>query len=196
MDTARYVIALIVVVSFPASVLAWLVLHPFIGFWRRLGPVWTMIIVGLAALATWVLLFLLRNPLLAVEFGTNIALVPAAIVSYSVAVVLEVRCRKHLKLGMLVGLPEIDPAGRGAKLLTDGIYGKIRHPRYLAFMFGLLATALFCNYLTVYLYVPGLALAFHFVVLAEEKELHDRFGSEYASYCARVPRFIPRRSSA
>jgi protein-S-isoprenylcysteine O-methyltransferase Ste14 len=195
-DTVRYVVALIVVVSFPASVLAWLVLHPFIGFWRRLGPVWTMVIVGLAALATWVLLFLVRHPLLAVEFGTNIALVPGAIVSYVVAVVLEVRCRKHLKLGILVGLPEIDPEGRGTKLLTDGIYGKVRHPRYLAFTFALLAIALFCNYLTVYLYLPGLALAFHFVVLAEEKELHDRFGADYASYCARVPRFIPRRRSA
>ena len=42
-------------------------------------------------------------------------------------------------------------------------------------------------------YAAGLALAFHlFVVLYEEPTLRARFGEEYASYCRRVPRWIPR----
>lgn len=51
--------------------------------------------------------------------------------------------------------------------------------------------ALFCNYLAVYLLIPGLAAMLYLVVRFEECELRERFGAEYEAYCARVPRFIP-----
>ena len=30
------------------------------------------------------------------------------------------------------------------------------------------------------------------IIEMEERELRERFGQEYAEYCIRVPRFVPR----
>ena len=57
---------------------------------------------------------------------------------------------------------------------------------------GTLAFATFSNYLGAYLVVLAFLPALHLVVLLEERELRDRFGEEYAAYCERVPRYIPR----
>ena len=45
MDTARYILAVIVAISFPPARLFWLAVHPFIAFWRGLGAGWTYAIV-------------------------------------------------------------------------------------------------------------------------------------------------------
>lgn len=37
MGTARYWIGVLLVVSMPPAILWWFVVHPFIGFWRRVG---------------------------------------------------------------------------------------------------------------------------------------------------------------
>ena len=36
----------------------------------------------------------------------------------------------------------------------------------------------------------------YFIVVLEERELRDRFGSTYEEYSRRVPRFFPRRGTA
>lgn len=68
----------------------------------------------------------------------------------------------------------------------------MRHPRYVSFLFGFLAVALFTNYLAIWV---SLLLAFPLVyglVLLEERELRQRFGKAYDDYARRVPRFVPR----
>jgi len=92
----------------------------------------------------------------------------------------------------LVGIPEFSKADNKGQVLSEGIYGRVRHPRYVAIMIGTLAWALFVNYVGVYvlaiLTLPGLYL----VAVLEERELLERFGDEYARYRERVPRFVPR----
>jgi hypothetical protein len=50
MDTVRFWIGLIVVMSYPVSLLLWLVIHPFAAFWRRLGTAWTYGILSIPSL--------------------------------------------------------------------------------------------------------------------------------------------------
>jgi protein-S-isoprenylcysteine O-methyltransferase Ste14 len=68
----------------------------------------------------------------------------------------------------------------------------MRHPRYGGALLGVVAVALFVNYLGIYvmgaLLFPGLYL----VTILEEKELSERFGDPYRKYQRQVPRFIPK----
>lgn len=195
MDKARYIVALISIMSYPPAVGWWYLTHPFVGFWRRLGRPVFYTVLAIGSFVITGAIYLVREPLLAVEYGTNRALWPLVFLFYGTSVYVEVRCRKYLKAKILVGVPELAPDGRGGRLITDGIYGRIRHPRYIAVWLGTVAVAFFTNYLAVYIIAIAIIPALYFVVLLEEKELRDRFGEEYVRYCERVPRFIPRRST-
>ncbi|MFQ5631170.1 MAG: methyltransferase family protein, partial [bacterium] len=94
--------------------------------------------------------------------------------------------------GILSGLPELSEKRYPGKLLKEGIYGKIRHPRYIEALLGVLGYAFFSNYLATYLvFLFGLPMIY-IIVLLEERELHERFGAEYEEYCLSVPRFVPK----
>ncbi len=91
-----------------------------------------------------------------------------------------------------VGIPEVAPQREDGKLLTEGVYGRMRHPRYAGAVLGLIAYALFVNYLALYLLVPLLSAGVYVISVLEERELRDRFGKAYVEYARSVPRFIPR----
>jgi protein-S-isoprenylcysteine O-methyltransferase Ste14 len=195
MDKARYILALISIMAYPPAVGWWYVTHPFVGFWRRLGRPLFYTLVTIGSFIIMGAIYVVREPLLAVEYGTNRALWPLVLLVYATSVYVEIRCRKYLKGKILVGVPELAPDGRGGSLITDGIYRRIRHPRYVAVWLGTVAVAVFTNYLAAYIIAIAIVPALYLVVVLEEKELRDRFGEEYVRYCERVPRFIPRRST-
>ena len=192
LEAVRYYLALLVLVNFVPLLAFWFLIHPFVGLWRRLGP---GIAYG-AAMAAMILigagLFALRGLLLAVEFGTIAALWPPAALAYLAAIVLEILCRQQLSIGTLIGLPELLPGRAPGKLLTEGIYARIRHPRYAAGGLGLLALACFTNYQAVYLLFVAYLPTIYAITVLEERELVERFGPAYARYRERVPRFLPR----
>jgi protein-S-isoprenylcysteine O-methyltransferase Ste14 len=192
LDSLRYVLALIVLVSAPPALCFWLIVHPFIDFWRRLGAGWTFALVAPLLVALGGALFLLRESLLGVEFGTRSVLVALGGICVAIALIIAVLCRRHLTLRIITGLPELAREGAAGTLLTQGIYARIRHPRYVEVMLGLLGWALFTNYLALYLLVALLVPLIYLVVVLEERELRDRFGAEYEDYCRSVPRFLPR----
>ncbi|WP_044870469.1 isoprenylcysteine carboxylmethyltransferase family protein [Pseudomonas sp. LFM046] len=86
------------------------------------------------------------------------------------------------------GLVAIQP---GHRLVTDGIYGTIRHPSYLGLMVGSIGWAL------AFRSGAGLALAVLTLppllarIDAEEALLRTEFGEAYEAYCARTSRLIP-----
>jgi protein-S-isoprenylcysteine O-methyltransferase Ste14 len=87
------------------------------------------------------------------------------------------------------GLVAIQP---GHTLVTDGIYGIIRHPSYLGALIYFLGWGLAFRsgvgvLLTLLMFLPLLAR-----IHAEERLLREQFGDEYAAYCARTSRLIPR----
>ena len=71
MNTIRYYVALILVILLPPVLYFWLLIHPFVRFWRRLGPGLTYGLVCSTMALSMVSLFRIRQSLLAVEFGTN-----------------------------------------------------------------------------------------------------------------------------
>ena len=118
-------------------------------------------------------------------------LVALAGVFYLIAAAIEIQCRKHLKFRTLVGMPELVPEPATGKLITAGIYGRVRHPRYVSIFFGVVAVALFSNYLATYVVAGAMVPVLYALTFFEERELLDRFGEEYVEYSRRVPRFMP-----
>ncbi len=192
MDTVRYYAALLTLAFTPPAFLYWFSIHPWIHFWRRLGRRLTLAVHFTAMPAMSALIIVYCRPLLSVEFGTQPLLIALAVPLAAASVILRRRVSRQLTMGILVGLPELAPEGSRTVLLTQGIYGRIRHPRYAQIILALMAYALFCNYLAIYALVMAMVFVLLLLIRIEERELRDRFGEEYDSYCARVPRFIPR----
>jgi len=192
MNAVRYWLAVYVLTLVPPAFLFWFSIHPFVRFWRSVGPRLTLGIHFSGAAIAAGLIYWVRRPLLSMEFGTNFALIALAIPLLLAAELIRRRFSKHLRLWILVGLPELEPARHNIPLLTEGIYGRVRHPRYLQFFLSHAALALICNYLAIYILLAVLAAMMFPLVVIEERELRARFGAEYDAYCARVPRFIPK----
>ena len=191
MDGVRYGVALIFLMLMPGALLYWFSIHPFVRFWRGVGVPATMAVhIAMIAVVGFGI-YLLRDLLLAVEYGANPLLMAISVPVLIASMVLRRALGRQLKLRTLVGIPELAAAPGAQRLLCEGIYARIRHPRYLEIFIALVFYALFTNYLAAYVVmaasVPTLLGIIHF----EERELRDRFGEEYVRYCARVPRFWP-----
>ncbi len=186
-------LAVLVLVAYPPPIAFWLITHPFIGFWRKLGPGWTYAILLPALVAIGWAMWTLREPLLAIEFGTDYALWPVALIAFVISIVIEKKCRRLLSVTTLIGVPELSKNPASGKLLTEGIYGRVRHPRYVGAVFGAFGTALLANYLATYVIALLLIPVLYIIVVLEERELRVRFGDAYDRYAERVPRFIPKR---
>lgn len=192
MDMVRYLVAVMLLISLPPALLLWPLIHPFARFWRRLGPVWTYSLLGLPMAAVMAALFRARRWLLATDFGTHPLLIALAALTLAAATTMSLKRRKHLTFGILAGLPELSQRQWPGRLVTEGIYAKIRHPRYVEALLGILGYALFSNYLALYaVFLLSLPVIYLIVVL-EERELRERFGAAYDEYSRRVPRFLPR----
>lgn len=77
------------------------------------------------------------------------------------------------------------------KLVTSGIYGAVRHPRYLGVIsLGVGAALLFRSWVALLL-APPLVLVLLIRIRDEEALLHQEFGEEWQAYCRRSWRLIP-----
>jgi protein-S-isoprenylcysteine O-methyltransferase Ste14 len=90
-----------------------------------------------------------------------------------------------------VGTPA--PVFPTSHLVVTGLYRSVRNPMYVAVVFTILGQGLLLGNVTLLEYGGLVWLLFHgFVLLYEEPALRASFGSEYKSFCAEVPRWIPR----
>jgi len=80
------------------------------------------------------------------------------------------------------------------RLVTGGIYARVRHPMYAAFWLWALAQALL---LPSFIAGPAGLVGFGILYLArvgrEERLMIEQFGDEYRAYIARTGRLLPRR---
>jgi protein-S-isoprenylcysteine O-methyltransferase Ste14 len=192
MNTVRYFLALFLVIALPPLFLYWLLIHPFVSFWRGkgIGPTYTMVLSMI--IAGMIGLFSLRHFLLEIDYGTNYLLVALGLLFLILSGSLRFAIQRHLGIKTLLGFPEIAPERFSRKLITEGIYARMRHPRYVQLLIALIGYALIANYLAAYLavalWVPGI----YIIALLEEKELRAHFGDIYDAYCRKVPRFLPK----
>lgn len=186
----RYGFTVLTVVTIPPALLFWLVVHPLAPRLQKLGPAKSYGILTPALLLVGFGLFQIRGLLVGADLGWSPLLFAVGVVFYATSARVELRLRRHLKFRTLAGVPEI--RGESGNLLTEGIYGQIRHPRYLAFGLGLLGFAFMVNYLGLYVMVALTIPALAAVVHLEDRELEQRFGEEYVRYRNEVPAVVPR----
>ena len=78
-------------------------------------------------------------------------------------------------------------------LVVTGLYRYVRNPIYVAVVSTILGQGLIFGNVSLFEYGGLVWLFFHLVVLIyEEPTLTASFGSDYAAFCAEVPRWIPR----
>jgi protein-S-isoprenylcysteine O-methyltransferase Ste14 len=191
LEKAADALALAYAILFFPAPFFWLAIHPAISFWRRFGnrsfwvalPVW---------LVLGVTLTLLRGRIFSQRLERNVWTVVLGLGLIGLAYRLDRQVRREFTLRRLLGIPELEPHRNVRGLVRSGIYARVRHPRYLAFMLTFWGLA----FLTSALGVFGLAiisvLMYLIVAPLEERELRQQYGSEYEAYCNAVPRFIPR----
>jgi protein-S-isoprenylcysteine O-methyltransferase Ste14 len=191
METFRYIVALLLVTIVPAMCCYWLLLHGLLPVWRRLGIpasqylLWVMVLAIAGILSAW------RDVFLARDFGFQAIPATIGIILLAGAVVFRLQIERHMPWRVQLGLPEIDPVGHAHKLVTEGPYEHVRHPRYVQVFLALAGWAFLANYAAAYvaavLWLPLMLI----IVRLEEAELHRRFGAAYTIYRDRVGRFWP-----
>jgi protein-S-isoprenylcysteine O-methyltransferase Ste14 len=192
MNEARYFIAVLMIVFTPPAIGSWYLIHPFAGFWRRLGTVATFSILYSLLISAALLLWEFRKPLLGTDLGFQPLLLVLAVPAAVAGGIVARRRRRVLSERVRNGIPEVSGKDKG-RLVTEGIYAHTRNPRYIEMILFCLAYVAFANYSGPWVLFALLFPAIHLVVLLEERELRARFGGEYEEYCRRVPRYVPKR---
>ena len=166
----------------------WLILHQPVSFWRKhmraAFPV--------AVLAAWgivdVLLYRLRLELFRRDGVSWLALLGFVLIGVDVFTF----TKSEAVLGgrRIVGHSELEGS---RELIARGLYTRVRHPRYLGMMSGVLGACLIVALPP--LWAAGVVWLFLalLTIRAEEHELHARLGPAYAAYAERVPALLPFR---
>jgi protein-S-isoprenylcysteine O-methyltransferase Ste14 len=181
---------LILVVELPVPVY-WFVLHGGIASWRRRnrGRSPYLAAVGAAwGIGGW-LLYYFRAAIFTATGQPGWAIVlGAALLASDVAILIAVETQ--LGRNRLIGQAELTGSG---ELAVQGLYGFVRHPRYLGMMLGVLGACLVLGSRSLWALAAVWWLAAMGMIALEERELRGRFGAAYAAYAMRVPALLPFR---
>jgi protein-S-isoprenylcysteine O-methyltransferase Ste14 len=188
----RFVIAVLLWMAFPPAFVFWYSVHGFYPLWQKLGVAVTYTVNLIFVALLMAILFNYKDVLVMADLGFYPILTFLGIVIWLICWRIEKYTHAQLSFKMLVGVPEIDPHHPHSKLLTEGIFSRVRNPRYLTLILSVLGWAFFSNYAGMYVLLLVVIVMIYLVVLLEERELKHRFGDEYAAYCERVPRFVPK----
>jgi protein-S-isoprenylcysteine O-methyltransferase Ste14 len=79
------------------------------------------------------------------------------------------------------------------RLVTEGIYRRIRHPMYLSIWLLVIAQAMILpNYVAGFSGLVPFALLYFLRVGKEEKMMGEEFGGEYEQYLRKTGRLVPK----
>lgn len=186
MNAFRWIAALVLFLQLPIP-LYWFVVHPKVNFWRRHPK--AVYYVGL--IYSWGIvtpgLVLFRPSLLRSSPPT----VLAAVIGMSL-IALEVwifwRVKADLGAARLVGKTELSGGG---EIIVQGIYARVRHPRYTGSFAAIVGACALAGTRTAWAVAAVWAVLMLAAIRLEEREMRARFGSAFEEYCRRVPRFLP-----
>jgi protein-S-isoprenylcysteine O-methyltransferase Ste14 len=105
-----------------------------------------------------------------------------------VSLLVQVAARRQI--GVLPGGPYPGLGSRG--LVTSGVYGRVRHPIYLAFILWQAGLAIVLDGAAAMLFAVAYVLALLPLIVLEERDLLRRYGAEYEVYRKRTPMLVPR----
>lgn len=107
----------------------------------------------------------------------------------------------HIASNVLIGVgfivlarawPVLHEAQRERRLATTGLYARVRHPQYDAFILIMLGFLLQWPTLVTVAMFPVLVVTYVRLARREEREARQQFGSAWDGYAARTPGFVPR----
>ena len=110
----------------------------------------------------------------------------------------------HLISGLVIGggfillsaaWNKLYQAQRHHRLATTGVYGRIRHPQYVAFILIMLGFLIQWPTILTLAMFPLLIAMYVRLARSEEREAARVFGAEYLAYEAAVPGWFPRLSN-
>jgi len=193
LSTGLDILALLVGSGYCTIPLFWLMIHPFIERWRKLGrlvyvlilPAWAVII-AVVFLSVWPFRF-------AHFYLTWFAWAPAAMFfllgfwTYRAAF----QSFHHTQVS---GLAEIEPGRHRQQLITTGIRSRVRHPIYLGHLCEILGWCVGTGLVALYLLALFAIFTGALMIRIEDRELEARFGEAYRQYRERVPTVVPRLS--
>lgn len=92
------------------------------------------------------------------------------------------------------GWRQVHRARQGNRLVTDGMYGLVRHPQYTGLFIALFGEGV-VHWPTLFSVALFPVIVFVYVLLSRKEEQHvlKEYGEEYRAYQRRVPMFIPHR---
>lgn len=154
----------------------------------RKGPMETVLLT-LAWLGFLVPLVWIASPVLSfAEYPLRASLLIAGIACLAVG--LWFFHRSHADLGTNWSITlEVREQHR---LITTGIYHRVRHPMYTALLLYSVGQVLVIpNWVAGPSYLIASGILFAFRVKAEERMMLDQFGDQYAKYMSRTKRLVP-----
>lgn len=185
---------LILAVELPVPIY-WLVMHGGIAFWRRRDrgrlPYW--VAVGAAwGVGGWLLYRFLRPQLFAATDRPGWTIITGATLMLADVAIFAI-AESELGGRRLVGQAELTAKG---DLAVRGLYARMRHPRYLGMMLGVLGVCVLAGSRRLWIVSALWWIAALVIVHIEERELRERFGAAYEAYAKQVPALLPLRFAA
>ena len=91
------------------------------------------------------------------------------------------------------GWRELHKARKEGRLITNQLYGFVRHPQYTGLFIALFGEGV-VHWPTVFsvLLFPVIVTAYYLLARSEERRVEEQFGIEYLEYRKQIPMFIPR----
>ena len=116
---------------------------------------------------------------------------------YKVGARNEVTGKTGLAIAILAwSVRALPPEARGRKLVTKGPYLYVRHPLYAAFLGPFdLGLVMFLDAWPYLVWAIAQYPLWHWNVVAEERLMIEAFGQDYADYCRKTPRFLPKAAA-
>lgn len=184
-------LAFLTILIWPVVPLFWIPVHGLSRFFKRIGLL-TYIIPPLTWIPIAYLVFRYKEELLTFRYGLPLIINLFGLLLIIIGTILHLWTGKLLSLWGLMGIPEVSKKLE-SRLVTEGPFGIVRHPTYLAHTVLFSGIFLLTEVLTV-----GILTLLDFIIVnlviipLEERELSERFGDEYREYRERVRyRFFP-----
>jgi protein-S-isoprenylcysteine O-methyltransferase Ste14 len=184
------ILALIVAAGYCTIPLFWLMTHPLVERWRKLGrrafllilPAWAVVIA---------VVFLIMWPFRFAHFYvTWFAWAPAAIF-FLLGFSIYSAAFRSLHHTQVSGLAEIEPGRHRQRLVTTGIRSRVRHPIYLGHLCEILGWCIGTGLIALYVLALCAVVTGAIMIRMEDRELEARFGEAYRQYRSNVPAILP-----
>lgn len=188
MTPLGWLAALVLFLQLPIP-LFWFIVHPQVNFWRRHQKAGYLTGLLLSWGPVTFCLVFFRHEIFRRDWPS-----PWGIVAGFILLILEGwifwRVGRDLGTSRLVGRAELSGGGEVA---NNGIYARIRHPRYMGSLIAILGACLLAGTRVMWILAAVWSLLTLVAIMFEERELRARFGAAYEEYCRQVPRFVPLR---